>query len=233
MKNDQDDELAREIRTHLDLEAEDRVADGMCEREARYAARRAFGNVARTREDARAVWTRRWLDEIVLDVRYALRTLRKSPGFTTIAVLTIALGIGANTAIFSLVNAAILRPLGYPQPQQLMFLTTSFSGGQPGSVSPAEYWELTEINQSFSVVGAFVIGETNLSARDRPRRATRAVVNAELLEALAVPPERGRRFRREETSAGGPAVVMLSHELWHRGSLYYAVNRRVAGSNPA
>jgi putative ABC transport system permease protein len=156
------------------------------------------------------VWTRCWLGEFAQDVRYALRILRKSPGFTSIAVLTIALGIGANTAIFSVVNAAILRPLGYPQPQQLMFLTT----GKSGTVSPAEYWELTEINQSFSVVGAFVTGEANLSARDRPRRATAVTVNAELLEALAVPPERGRWFRREETSAGGPAVVILSHELW-------------------
>ncbi|HWW86669.1 MAG TPA: ABC transporter permease [Vicinamibacterales bacterium] len=156
------------------------------------------------------MWIRRWLDEIVQDVRYALRTLRKSPGFTSIAILTIALGVGANTAIFSVVNAAILRPLRYPQPHQLMFLTT----GKVGTVSPAEYWELTEINQSFSVVGAFVAGEANLSARDRPRRATSATVNAELLESLAVPPERGRWFRREETSAGGPAVVILSNELW-------------------
>ena len=175
----------------------------------REAARRAFGNVTRTQEDVRAVWTRRWLDEIVQDIRYALRILRKSPGFTTIAVLTIALGIGANTAIFSLLNAAILRPLGYPQPQQLMFLTTT-----GGTVSPAEYWELADINQSFSVVGAFVTGEVNLSAADRPRRARLATVNAELLEALAVAPERGRWFRREETRSGGPAVVILSNQLW-------------------
>lgn len=156
------------------------------------------------------MWIRRWLDERAHDVRYALRTLRKTPGFATIAVLTIALGIGANTAIFSVVNAALLRPLGYPQPHQLMFLTT----GKSGTISPAEYWELTEINQFFSVVGAFVAGEANLSARDRPRHATSATVSAELLEVLAVPPERGRWFRREETSAGGPGVVILSHELW-------------------
>ena len=163
------------------------------------------------------MWTRRWLDEIVQDVRYAWRTLRKSPGFTSIAVLTIALGIGANTAMFSVVNAAILRPLGYPQPEQLRMLSTGSGDGKPGPVSPAEYFELTEINQSFSVVGAFVTGEVNLAALDRPRRASHARVNAELLEALAVPPERGRWFRRDETRGGGPAVVILSHELWRIG----------------
>jgi predicted permease len=210
MNKDRDDEIEREIRTHLDLEAEERVASGMSETDARYAAHRAFGNVTRTREDVRAVWTRRWLDEIVQDLGYAFRMLRRSPGFTAVAVLTLALGIGANTAIFSVVNAVLLQPLGYPRPEELRVLTI----GSGGSLSPPEYVELTDINQSFSVIGGFVVGEVNLSAGDRPRRVTRATVNAELLEALAVPPERGRWFRREETRAGGPALVILSHELW-------------------
>jgi predicted permease len=168
---------------------------------------------------ADAAWTRRRVDEIVQDLRCAVRILRKTPGFTIVAVLTLALGIGANTAIFSVVNAAILQPLGYPQPAQLQFLTTRFGRGDGGrtSLSPAEYWEFTEINHSYSVVGAFVIGEVNLAARDRPRRVTRATVNAELLEALAVQPEHGRWFRREETRAGGPALVMLSYDLWQSG----------------
>jgi predicted permease len=159
---------------------------------------------------------KRRLEGLVLDLRCAFRTLRKSPGFTVVAVVTFGLGIGANTAIFSVVNAAILQPLRYPQPKQLQLLTTRFGRGEGGrsSLSPAEYGEYTEINRSFSVVGAFLIGEVNLAARDRPRRVIRATVNAELLEALAVPPKHGRWFRREETGAGGPAVVMLSYDLW-------------------
>jgi hypothetical protein len=139
MKKDRD-EIERVIRTHADLQAEERVADGMPEMEARYAARRAFGDVTRTQEDVRAVWTR--LARPDRPGRpLCLPHLAQEPRITTIAVLTIALGIGANTAIFSLLNAAILRPLGYLQPQQLMFLTTTFSDKQRGTVSPAEYWE--------------------------------------------------------------------------------------------
>jgi putative ABC transport system permease protein len=214
MTTGRDDDIAREIRTHLDLEAEERVAEGLSPSEARYAALRAFGNVARTQEDVRAVWTWRPLEVIVQDTGFALRSLRKSPGFTTLAVLTVALGIGANTAMFSVLNAAVLQPLGYPQPEGLRLLTTRWADGGQGELSPAEYGEFVEMNASFAVVGAFVTGEVNLSALDRPRRATRASVNAELLEALAVPPERGRLFRRDETRAGGPAVVILSYELW-------------------
>jgi predicted permease len=216
MAKDRDDELKREIETHLALEAEERVAEGLSQSEARYAARRAFGNVIGTREEVRDVWTRRWLDELGQDLRYAVRTLRKAPGFTAVAVLTLALGIGANTAMFSVVNAVILRPLGYPQPEQLRFLTTRFErqGVEQSPLSVPEYRELVEMSRSFSVVGAFTTGEVNLAALDRPRRVRRATVNAELFEALAVPPEHGRLFRRDETQANGPALVILSNDLW-------------------
>src|SRR4030095_10745307 len=94
------------------------------------------------------------------------------------------------------------------------------------SLSPAEYWEFTELNHTFSVVGAFVIGDVNLAARDQPQRVRRAAVNAELLEALAVQPEHGRWFRREETRAGGPALVMLSHDLWQTA---FGANENLVG----
>jgi predicted permease len=216
MTKGRDDELKREIETHLEMEAEERVADGLSEADARYAARRSFGNVMRTEEDVRDVWRRRWLDELAQDLRYALRGLRKAPGFTAVAVLTLALGIGANTAMFSVVNAAILQPLAYPRPEQLRFVTTRFDrqGGGQSPLSVPEYYELAEMSRSFSVIGAFNIGEVNLTALDGPRRLVRATVNAELLATLAVPPDRGRWFTREETQANGPTPVLLSHDLW-------------------
>src|SRR5688500_14109083 len=97
---DRDDDLAREIRAHLELEAEERVADGAAPEQARYAARRAFGNVTRIREDARAVWIRPWIEQTVQDLRYALRSLRRAPTFAATAVLILSVGIGLNLAFF-------------------------------------------------------------------------------------------------------------------------------------
>ena len=156
------------------------------------------------------------MTSLLQDLRHALRNLRRTPGFAAVTVLTLALGIGANTAIFSVVNGVILRPLGYPQPDQLMFLTTRFPamGFDQFWVSPPEYFEFREINASFAAVGAYTTTEVNVAAADRPRRVTAGMVDTPLLEALGVPPRQGRWFTGEETIAQGPAVVMLSSELW-------------------
>ena len=162
------------------------------------------------------------------DLRYALRGLVKSPGFTAIALVTLALGIGANTAIFSIVNGVILRPLGYPAPERLMFLTTQFPslGFTEFWVSPPEYFEFRELNRSFSAVGAFTTGEVNVMASDRPVRVRSASVDDHLLNALNVQPAQGRLFAKGEADVTGPPpmpgqpapqparVVILSHELW-------------------
>jgi predicted permease len=162
------------------------------------------------------------------DLRYALRGLRKSPSFTAVALLTLALGIGANTAIFSIVNSVILRPLGYPRPEQLMYLTTQFPAlGFPQFwVSPPEYMEFRQINRSFSAVGAYTTGEVNLTAGDRPLRVRSASVDEHLLNALGIQPALGRLFAKGETDVSGPppaqgqpaplppSIVILSHELW-------------------
>jgi predicted permease len=167
------------------------------------------------------------------DLRLAVRLLVRSPVFTTVALLTLALGIGANTAIFSIVNGVILRPLAYPKPDQLMYLTTQFPGQGFSQfwVSPPEYMEFREINRSFAAVGAYTTGEVNLTAGDTPLRARAAAVDEHLLNALGVRAEQGRLFRTGETDVVGPppvpgqppvaapplpAVAILSHELWQR-----------------
>lgn len=161
------------------------------------------------------------------DLRQAVRGLGKSPGFTAVALLTLALGIGANTAIFSIVHGVILRPLGYPDPDRLMYFTTQFPslGFLQFWVSPPEYMEFREINRSFSAVGAFTTGEANLNAGDRPLRVRTANVDEHLLNALGMRAAQGRLFASGETVSGTPAlpgqlapppplIAILSHELW-------------------
>jgi putative ABC transport system permease protein len=168
------------------------------------------------------------MDNFIQDLRIAARSLVRAPGFTAIALITLALGIGANTAIFSIVNGVILRPLAYPKPEQLMYLTTQFPGlgFDEFWVSPPEYMEFRELNQSFAAVGAFRTAESNLMAADRPLRVRTALVDEHLFAALGVPAAQGRLFAKGEADVSGPPpapgqpapqtqpVVVLSHELW-------------------
>jgi predicted permease len=170
-------------------------------------------------------------DNLRQDIRLAARSLLRAPAFAAVTILTLALGIGANTAIFSIVNGVILRPLGYPQPEQLMYLTTQFTalGFLQFWVSPPEYFEFRELNQSFATVGAYTTSEVNLTAGDRPMRVRSAQVDHELLSTLGVQPLMGRIFAKGETDVvppppnpAGPPVpppppppfCILSYELW-------------------
>ncbi|HJU41593.1 MAG TPA: ABC transporter permease [Vicinamibacterales bacterium] len=165
-------------------------------------------------------------DNLRQDLRLAIRGLLRAPGFAAVTILTLALGIGANTAIFSIVNGVILRPLPYPNPEQLMYLTTQFPamGFDRFWVSPPEYFEFRELNQSFAVVGAYTTGEVNLTAGDRPLRARSASVDDALLTALGIQPLAGRLFAIGEAdlvpppNPSGPVplppICLLSYELW-------------------
>jgi putative ABC transport system permease protein len=168
------------------------------------------------------------MDTFVHDLRVAARSLMRVPGFTAIALVTLALGIGANSAIFAIVNGVILRPLAYPKPEQLIYLTTQFPalGFEQFWVSPPEYMEFRELNQSFAAVGAFRTAESNLTAGDRPLRVRTALVDEHLFAALGVPAAQGRLFAKGEAEVSGPPpapgqpapqtqpIVVLSHELW-------------------
>jgi putative ABC transport system permease protein len=218
-----DADFNEEIESHIEIETEQLISEGFPAPEARTAARRRFGNVAALQE--RFHGSQRpvpWLDDFARDVRHALRSMWRTPVFTVVALLTLALGIGANTAIFSIVNGVLLRPLHYPRPAQLIYLTTNGTPQFP--VSVAEYLEFQQFNSSLTDVGAFRTGEANLNAGDRALRVRSAIVDVHLLNALGVQPVEGRLFTMEDSVVSAPAfpggigvpapVVMISYELW-------------------
>lgn len=218
-----DDELAY----HIDAEIQSNIALGLSPSEARRLALRDLGGLVQTREATRDV-RMTWLDDVARDVRLAVRGLLRTPAFTSIAVLTLALGIGANTAIFSILDGVILQPLGYPKPDQLMYLSTRAPAVALESfwVSPVEYFEFRELNQSFSNAGAFHLGEVNLFDGIQPHRVRSAVVDEHLLSTLGVPAAQGRLYLSGETNGTAPTtapgqpppgtapIVVLSYELW-------------------
>jgi len=150
------------------------------------------------------------------DLVSALRHLRKNPGYTLVTVLTLALGIGANTAIFSVVNGVVLKPLPYPNASRLVFITSQFPGlgFDQFWVSAPEFIEFRERNQSFDDVGAYRAGAVNLGTADQPRRVVSAVITSELMPVLGVAPLRGRQFTRADTLPGAEDVGALSSEIW-------------------
>jgi putative ABC transport system permease protein len=222
-----DRDLSDELSFHVAMQTQVNIHGGMNEREAQRRARLALGGVEQAKEQSRDVRPLRSTETFVQDLRYSVRLLRRAPGFAAAALITLALGIGANTAIFSIVNGVILRPLPYPDPEQLMFLTTQFRPDfMQFWVSPPEYLEFGEFSQSFAQVGAYTTGESNLTAGSVPVRVRTALVDEHLLDALGVRATEGRLFRAGETNVTGPPpspgrppappplVVILSHELW-------------------
>jgi putative ABC transport system permease protein len=155
-------------------------------------------------------------DTLRKDLVYAVRGLRKQPGYAAVTVLTLALGIGANTAIFSVINGVLLKPLPYPQPDRLMFVTSQFPalGFDQFWVSAPEFLEFRERNRSFVDVGAYRAGAVNLGTEDQPRRVNSAIVTSELMPVLGVAAQRGRQFTRADTLPGAEDVAILSDEIW-------------------
>jgi predicted permease len=156
------------------------------------------------------------MDRLTQDLLYAVRTLRKSPGYALVTILTLALGIGANTAIFSVVNGVILKPLGFPRADRLVFITSQFPtlGFDQFWVSAPEFTEFRDRNQAFQNVGAYSAGAVNLGTQAQPQRVNSAVVTSELMPVLGVQPIRGRMFTREDTLPGAEDVAILSMEVW-------------------
>ena len=229
-------ELSEEIRAHLEEKIEELVATGMSRDAAMHAARREFGNVTLIEEDAREAW--RWpsLENLWMDVRYGLRMLRKSPGFTATALLTLALGIGANTAIFSVVNGVLLVSLPYAKPEQLVSVTGTYPRGA--------FVAMRDQVRTMDVAAYAEGHEFNLTGRGEPVRLAGTLVSAELLAILGARPELGRTFAHREDIPGQDNHVVLSHALWEqrfgsdptivgRSIELEGVSREVVGVMPA
>jgi putative ABC transport system permease protein len=159
---------------------------------------------------------RRLIDDMTQDLLYALRGLARTPGYALVTVLTLALGIGANTAIFSVVNGVMLKPLPYQRPERLQVITSQFPGlgFDRFWVSVPEYIEFKQRNRSFVDVGGYREGSVNLGTPDRPRRVNSALVTPELLNVLGVPPYRGRAFIEQDSRVGAEDVAVISYNSW-------------------
>ena len=203
------EQLDEEIQGHLEMAAREREERGESRRQSENAARREFGNVGLVKDVTRRTWGWMWLEELLQDVRYGLRLVRRNPMFTTVAVLTLVLGIGANTAIFSLVNGVLLQPLPFPEPSQLAGFTVYFP--------KAMFVGLRDQSRTMDVIANTDIVDFNLTGRDLPVRLTGACVSANWFRVLGAQAAMGRIFQDGEDQPGQDDVVILSHALWeHR-----------------
>jgi predicted permease len=237
-----DRERLRELDSYLAMETDENMARGMSSDEARSAARRKLGNSILIREEIYSMNTIGFLDTLSRDVRYGLRALGHNLAFTAVALLTIAIGIGANTAVFSVVNRVLLRPLDYPKPDQLVALRqlapgaaglASFADGL--RLSPSMYFTYTEHNRTFQSLGVWTTGTANVTGIGQPEQVRVAFASDGVLQALDVPPFLGRWLSAQDQVPHGSdamgflgrsTTVMLSYGYWQRR---FGADRSVIG----
>ena len=207
--------MAEEMRFHLEQRAADFAADGLPQAEARFAALRKFGNLGSLQEQAREVDRWGWLERALKDLRFGLRQLTKSPGFTLLAVVTLALGSGANTSMFSVLNSVLLKPLPYGESAQLDAIYRSTASNPDGGVSPADFSDLQRELGPYGAIAAYAYADTSLAEPGQPAEMPRAIrVTANFLSTLHTRPQLGRDFHAQEAQRGNDRVLILSHRYW-------------------
>ncbi|HEV3278146.1 MAG TPA: ABC transporter permease [Terriglobia bacterium] len=224
-------DFSQEIREHLEEKIDELVASGMSRKEATQAARRDFGNATLIEERGREVWQWPSVESFIADVRYALRMLRKNPGFTVVAVLTLALGIGANTAIFSVVNAVVLRPLPYSHSDRLVWIAESIPALKSEAATGGDYVDWKDQNHTLDRIAAYDTvyrgslsegaggagsADFNLTGHGTPARVHGAFVSASFFATMGLEPQLGRAFTENEDQPSGPHVVLLTHSFWQQ-----------------
>jgi putative ABC transport system permease protein len=230
-----DSDLDEELSAHIEMRTRDNMASGMTEQEARYDARRRFGNTTLMKEDTRAMDILGWIEALAQDLRYGARMLRRSPGFTAVAILTLALGIGANIATFTVVRAVLLNPLPFPHPEQLVRVYDDLRGSntKDAGMSVPELWDLRDKAGIFQSVTALMSADTNLTGGDHPERAELLGASASYFTMLGVSPQLGRIFTEQEAQPGFTDGVLISDAFWHRmfGAAPEVIGRKIRLDN--
>ena len=212
LRNRSAERLDDEMQFHLDQQIAENVAAGMAPKEARYVAMRAFGNTTYLKEETRDTWGWTWLEQLASDVRYGARMLRKSPSFTTVAILTLALGIGANTTVFGVVNTLMLRPLAVERPNELAFLENAHYG--PSQSFP-NYMDLRDRNHTFAGLAGYRISPMELETDKGAVRIWGYLATGNYFDVLGVKPSLGRFFHQEDdVHPGASPYAVLSYGAW-------------------
>ena len=211
-----DADFAEEIEFHRDMKQRELEARGIHSTEAEFAVRRALGNITLAREDARAVWIWPWLESVWQDAVYVLRTFRRQPGFSTAVLLTLSLGIGANVAIFSVVDAVLLRPAPYPEPDRIVIFGYTFQGTWVPWSSATKFNVWRQHSAAIQDISAVRFRQMNVTGRREPEQVSAAHVNAAFFKLFGASMIHGRPFTAEEDRLNGEHVVVLSYGFWLR-----------------
>jgi predicted permease len=217
------DDISVSIQEHIEERTEELMDEGMSRKQAEQAARREFGNVTQIKERSREAWQWATLESVLADLKLTFRRLRKSPGFAATVLLTFALGIGANTAVFSVIDSVLLKPLAYPDSERLVALTLKAPGAggladitNGLNLSPSMYLTFSEKNRMFQSLGVFTSGTANVTGIAQPEEVRTTGISGGVLEALGVPPRAGRWFSDIDQDPRGAKTVMLSYGYWQR-----------------
>ena len=218
LKRRADAELDEEVRGYVEMLAEEKMRNGSDAREARREAKMETGGIEQVKEQTREIRAGHFLETLWQDLRYGARMLRKSPGFTIVAVLTLALGIGANSAVFSAIDAILLRPLPFPESNQLMRLSQYDPKAQTANpfVAPVRLEDWNRMNTVFQSLTGYYTEDDSETSGQIPEKITIAFVAPRFLQVWGVAPEIGHDFAPEDERFGGPPVVLISHRYWIR-----------------
>ena len=215
-KSQIDEETDQELSFHLEMETQENLRRGMSPEEARRAARIRLGGLDQVKQASREVRELPWIGSLWQDLRYALRTLARNPGFTAVVVITLGLGIGANTAIFSIVSAVLLRPLPYAAPERLVYPSQFFPRYNEGFILAADFLDWREQEEVLEHVSAYTTAHFNLTGANEPERVLGVRISPNVFRLLGTGPFLGPGFPLDEDEADERRIAVLTYGLWQR-----------------